>query len=137
MCLCTTTGQITARREERHPSVSSSPALAVCAHWGHILGEGTGRQGGKPVEGGKGEKKKPNPKQRKGGSERDGGGVSAPVSHALKSSGCAQRILCGGRVSLKAVGGWSWGSAHSSMYNTAVLCLCLGYNKKAIKCEMS
>lgn len=43
----------------------------------------------------------------------------------------------GGCVSLKAVGGWSWGSAHSSMYNTAVLCLCLGYNKKAIKCEMS
>lgn len=104
----------------------------LCVHTGDhgvtSWARGEERQGGKPVEGGKGKK------QRKGGVE---GGVFAPVSHALSSSGRTQRILRGGCVSLKAVGGWSWGSAHSSMYNTAVLCLCLGYNKKAIKCEMS
>lgn len=66
----------------------------------------------------------------------DAGGF-ASVSDASNSSGCTQRILSRGSISLKAVGGWSWGSAHSSKYNTAVLCLCLGYNKKAIKCEMS
>lgn len=64
-------------------------------------------------------------------------GDFAPVSDAFSSSVCTPRISRRGNVTLKAVGGWSWGSAHSSKYNTAVLCLCLGYNKKAIKCEMS
>lgn len=40
-------------------------------------------------------------------------------------------------VFLKPVGGEDRGSTHSGKYNTAVLCLCFSYNKKAIKCGMS
>jgi len=66
-----------------------------------------------------------------------GGWGVAPARDARNSSAGTRRTLSRGTVSLKAIGGWSWGSAHSSKYNTAVLCLCLGYNEKAIKCEMS
>ena len=49
----------------------------------------------------------------------------------------SQSFLNKSSVFLKAIGGEDGGSAHSGKYNTAVLCLCFGYNKKAIKCEMS
>lgn len=49
----------------------------------------------------------------------------------------SRRFLNKSTVFLRPVGGEDGGSTHSGKYNTAVLCLCFSYNKKAIKCGMS
>lgn len=123
--------------KERHLSVGSSTALTVSTLWGCGVtswatqgDEGKGRQGGKLVEGGK--------TINKGKQGVEGCRLSLLLAMHQTAVLVPRGSYVGPvSVSLKAAGGWSWGSAHSSKYNTAVLCLCLGYNKKAIKCEMS
>ena len=69
--------------------------------------------------------------------ETSGMGSSEAEDGLLGTPPHSRLILKKSTVFLRPVVGEDGGTTHSSKYNTAVLCLCFSYNKKAIKCGMS